>query len=256
MQEAPFKLIITVLSASLFLCLLVAAVFLLYRIFLKRKNALIVENKQLKAAHERRLIQAQLDIQEHTFNKISEEIHDNIGQKLSLVRLQLNALQSAQLEEKIAVTDALLETAISELRSLSHNLNSNYIRDVGLEEALRQLLQYIERTGLCKVEFQPDNEWKLDEERSVVLYRIIQELIQNTIKHAHASLISLAMFAEGKQLFIKLKDNGCGFDTSLTGKGIGLENVFSRARIIEANVQISSSPNSGTTISIQLPETI
>ena len=255
MQEAPFKLIITVLSASLFLCLLVGAGILLYRIFLKRKNALLVENAQLKMTHERKLLQTQLDIQEHTFNKISEEIHDNIGQKLSLVRLQLNALETSRLEERIAVTDALLETAIAELRSLSHNLNSNYIREVGLEEALRQLFSYIDRTGRYKVDFDPDNGWSLDEEKSIILYRIIQELIQNIFRHAEARAISMRMFTDETKLFIKLKDDGRGFDTKESANGIGLQNVMSRAKIIDADIQINSSIGAGTTVTIQLPVT-
>ena len=207
---------------------------------------------------EQTMLQSQLEIQENTFNYISGEIHDNIGQILSLTRINLNRLAETTPSEILSKTDSLLGKAISDLRHLSHNLNSSNLLEFGIIEALAHLLQQIEKTGKFKTEL-IDNETIINfisNDYSLILYRMIQELLNNIIKHANAThiIISVKMI-DHKVCLLTVSDDGKGFDVSEVlnqKKGIGLNNIFSRAKMINAIVTIKSKEPTGTNIFIQI----
>jgi signal transduction histidine kinase len=127
--------------------------FLLFLQNSRRKFQYEQELQLIQTRFEKTLLETQLEIQEQTFTQISQEIHDNIGQVLSLVRLNVNRFSVAVDEEKINQTDRLLGQAITDLRQLSHNLNSDYLQRAGLMEALAQLLNNLERTGKFTTKF-------------------------------------------------------------------------------------------------------
>src|SRR5688572_14715923 len=118
MQKEKLDLIISVIAASLFVLLLVISILFLFRIYLKRKNKLLLEKERMNIEFEQTLLKSKLEIQEHTFNEISREIHDNIGQVLSLVRINLNTLKAPDDTEKVNLMDELMGKAIADLRSL------------------------------------------------------------------------------------------------------------------------------------------
>jgi signal transduction histidine kinase len=254
MQENKYQIIFSIISASVFVLLIVLTTFLLFRIYLKKKNKLIQEKQLLKVQYDQMLLQSQLEIQEQAFTLISEEIHDNIGQVLSLVRLNLNTLGSQPAEEKINSTDALLGKAISDLRNLSHNLNSHFISNVGLTEALRQLLDHLHKTGQFDTQFHTnDYNWEISEGQLIIVYRTIQELINNIIKHAAATEITIRLTENLDRKMITISDNGKGFDPlNLSSEGLGLQNIKKRAAMIQADIEIKSAINEGTSITILL----
>ncbi len=205
----------------------------------------------IQTRFEKTLLETQLEIQEQTFTQISQEIHDNIGQVLSLVRLNVNRLSIAVNEEKITETDRLLGQAITDLRQLSHNLNSDYLQRAGLTEALGQLLSNLERTGKFTTRFSCYADTiHLKNDATIILYRIVQEAINNIIKHADASQVSISIEEDNGMLCIVVSDNGKGFDTSAVKGGIGLKNILSRAQMIGATVEMKSEPNAGTSVII------
>jgi signal transduction histidine kinase len=123
-------------------------------VFLRRQRKNRQEKEEMRNRFERTLLKTQLEIQEQAFSYISQEIHDNIGQVLSLVRLNLNTLGNApQMEQKVEQTDELLGKAIKDLRDLSHNLQNNRIHDIGIVESIRQLLASLEKTGQNRTSF-------------------------------------------------------------------------------------------------------
>ncbi len=209
----------------------------------------------MKNRFERTLLKTQLEIQEQAFAYISQEIHDNIGQILSLVRLNLNTFGSVVSEEKLNQTDDLLGKAIKDLRDLSHNLQKNRIHDIGIVESIRQLLLSIEKTGQYKTSFQAsDNFHILDPNTDIILYRMIQEIINNIIKHASATFIDIEIKSEAEMTVLRIGDNGIGFDISMLKlqdrSGIGLQNIINRAKTIDAVVDVKSEPGNGTTITL------
>lgn len=214
-----------------------------------RKNKLLFENERIKKEFEKTLLNTKLEIQEQTLSHVSQEIHDNIGQALSLVRLQLNSSP-----EDLENTDELLGKAITDLRILSHSLNTNHVKEQGFISSLKNLLHQLEKTKLYKIHFSFDDfENQMSDEESLILFRIIQEVLNNITKHANATVINIKLATVGSKSEIYIADNGKGFDIStVKANGLGLKNISERVKIIGGKLHISSNPGKGTEIKISL----
>lgn len=247
-EEAIFTIIVVVL-VLVFLAIL-------FLVFLarnnNRKNRLLFENERIKKEYEETLLHTQLEIQEQTLNHVSREIHDNIGQTLSLARLQIN---SSEANEDTEAADQLLGKAIADLRTLSHSLNTNHIKENGFTESLKTLLGQFEKTGKFKVDFRNENQnFELPDDEGLIVFRVIQEVLNNITKHAKADAINVWLQQERNTGIIRIEDNGCGFDMNGNeAKGIGLRNIADRIRIIGGKLMVHSEINKGTTIEISLP---
>jgi len=256
MPRPQEDILISIVVASVFFILIGSFLLLIVFVFLRRQRKNREEKEEMKNRFERTLLKTQLEIQEQAFSYISQEIHDNIGQILSLVRLNLNTFDTVVSEEKLNQTDELLGKAIKDLRDLSHNLQKNRIYDIGIVESIRQLLISIEKTGQYQTSFlASDNFHILDPSTDIILYRMIQEIINNIIKHASASTIDVEIKNEQDTTIIRISDNGIGFDTSLLQQersGIGLQNIINRAKTIDASVDVKSEPGNGTTITLNI----
>lgn len=253
MPETKSQIILSIIVASIFMLLIVIAGFLLFRIYLKKKNSLLLEKEKIRQAYEQTLINAKLEIQEQAFTQISHEIHDNIGQVLSLVRLNINTMGLP--EERIAVTDELLGRAITDLRELSHRLNTTYIREIGLTAAIQQLLDNLSKTRQFKTLLEGITvDTFINEERSMILFRMVQEVVNNIIRHAKATTIHVAISTEPNGFLLTITDNGIGFHThSLQqSNGLGIRNMRERATMINAAFNIESSPGKNTVVTIKV----
>jgi len=212
---------------------------------------LILEKQRMSVQFEQTLMTSKLEIQEQTFTYIGREIHDNIGQVLSLVRLNLNTLTASTDEPKLTLMDELLGKAITDLRSLSHLLDTDYIRTEGWGTAVEKLFQDLERSGKYSITTHIEEDLPvLGNEKSIILFRIIQEVINNIIKHAGATAIDLDAEKEGSQIAIRIKDNGKGFDKLNSGGGRGIRNMESRSEMIDATINFDSQPGNGTLVTI------
>ena len=256
MPRQQEDILITIVVASVFFILIGSFLLLIVFVFLRRQRKNKEEKEEMRNRFEQTLLKTQLEIQEQAFAYISQEIHDNIGQILSLVRLNLNTFESVVTEEKINQTDELLGKAIKDLRDLSHNLQNNRIHSIGIIESIRQLLISLEKTGRFTTSFRTsDNFHILDANTDIILYRMIQEIINNIIKHAVANAIDIEINNENESglTSVRISDNGIGFDTTLLQQvrpGIGLQNIINRAKMINASVDVKSVPGNGTTITL------
>ncbi len=247
-EEVIFTIIVVILV------LVFIAIFFL--VFLarnnNRKNRLLYENERIRKEFEQTLLNTQLEIQEQTLNHVSREIHDNIGQTLSLARLQINTSEPT---EDTEAADQLLGKAIADLRTLSHSLNTNHIKENGFLESLRALLRQFEKTGKFKVEFVNNEEhFEIGDDAGLIVFRVIQEILNNITKHANADKISVVLGDDKGGTIIRIADNGRGFDMNgLKGKGIGLRNIAERIRVVGGKFSINSEINKGTKIEISLP---
>lgn len=251
MQQEKIDLIISVVATSLFILLLVISVFFLFRIYLKRKNKLLLEKERMNIEFEQTLLKSQLEIQEHTFNEISREIHDNIGQVLSLVRINVNTLRAPAEAEKLELMDELLGKAIVDLRNLSHSLDADHIRNKGWTGAVSKLLNDLHKSGKYKVVISIDEELpELGSDRPIILFRMIQEVINNIIRHADADTIYFNAKKVNGNLEIEINDNGKGFDPGYMSPGVGLQNLKNRSKMINAGLSINSQHGTGTEVKI------
>jgi signal transduction histidine kinase len=256
MPKQQEDILITIVVASVFFILIGSFVLLVVFVFLRRQRKNKEEKEEMRNRFEQTLLKTQLEIQEQAFAYISQEIHDNIGQILSLARLNLNTFGDLVPEAKFNQTDDLLGKAIKDLRDLSHNLQNNRIHDIGIIESIRQLLISLEKTGRFATSFHTsDNFHILDVNTDIIIYRMIQEIINNIIKHASADQIDVAIHNEAETTIIRISDNGIGFDTGLLNQersGIGLLNIINRAKTINATVDVKSVPGNGTTITLYI----
>jgi signal transduction histidine kinase len=258
------KEIMTIVMVGSFVTLLLVAFLISFIYFYQRRHFQFLREKEaIRSQYQEELLRTQLEIQEATFRTISEEIHDNIGQTLSFVKLSLNTMTpvlTAAQENKWQESKELLTKVIQDLRSLSRTLNTDFIREIGLTGAIRQQLSLLERTALYQLTFEVAGDKRsLPVSQELVLYRVIQELLNNIVKHAEARSIRITMQYDADHLAISVEDNGKGFNPEelqpKDGVGIGLRNIRNRISMIHGTVSIQSIKDQGTTVCIQLPKT-
>ena len=214
----------------------------------------------MQTKFDQELLQTQLEIQEQTLKNISQEIHDNIGQALSLAKLNLGTfdpIEDKSISTKIDDTKNLVGKAISDLRDLSRSMHGDRIAELGLKESIANELKILQNTGQFNTSLDIQGSYyKMDTQKEMVLFRIMQEALHNSIKHAKAKDITVIMEYGEKKFTLSVVDNGTGFDPQKLQsqeKGIGLKSMQNRAALIDGIFSIHSSNNKGTTISICLP---
>ncbi len=250
MQNEDQDIIVAILIGSLFILLFGLATFMIW--YFKKKRKFIVEKEIREAYFKQTLLEAQLEMQEHTFRIISQEIHDNVGQILSLAKLNLNiiALEQNENESYHTIKD-LVTNAIAELRDLGTGYYADRLVDEGLIPAMRHQLNQLNKTGLFTTSFQTEMESVTVEKNKIIfLHRMIQKVLNNVVKHAGADHVSMYIFRKNENVHITVKDNGKGFTKKDPGfkPGIGLSSIQQRASMIGAKAEITSVPGSGTTV--------
>ena len=250
------------IGATLFFALLFFFFFLFFRNVLRKQNAMLLREQQLQSQYQQTLLQTQLEIQEQTFKNISQEIHDNIGQALTLAKLNLNTMPPASegIQEKIGTTKELVSKAIVDLRDLSRSLNTDYVTDIGLQKAIEYEMGLISKSSNIITNMQIEGDpFRMDKQKELILFRITQEVLNNTIKHAGATAIHAIIKYGSKEFLLTVTDNGKGFlmadaqSENQNSSGLGLRNMDNRAKLIGATFSMSSLPEKGTEVKIILP---
>ena len=260
----PVKDIIQVLlTATLFTIVLAGVILLLVKLFARMRKRQVPVRQLTGNEMETQLLKSQLELQEQTLQHISQEIHDNIGQALTFVKLNINTIDLYKIEEtqnKLAESKELITKAIQDLRNLSKTLNTDFINEAGLAACIEYQLHFLEKTGLYTTRFYMSESWcKSQPETEIVLFRVIQELLNNIVKHAEATVIEVSMECRKNKLVIAVNDNGKGFmlppDASANcEKGLGLGNIKKRIAIIQGTIIIDSTPGKGTRVLIEIPQ--
>jgi signal transduction histidine kinase len=213
--------------------------------------------KELKHQHENELLKAQIQVQENTFQNISREIHDNIGQKLTLAKLQLNTLlqnNNSIDTQYINNIVQLIGVSLNDLRDLSRSMSSDFIAQNGLIKAIEEEIGLINKTLYHQFKLTiTGNTVFLDAEKEIILFRIIQESLNNIVKHAEATIVNIDIHFTNSDMCIAISDNGIGFDLTNANDGNGLINIKNRAISINAIIEIQSVKNTGTKVTIKLP---
>jgi len=260
MPDANQQITSTII-AGIFILLFVGVGFIAMIVYYNYRRRLTAqEKKAMKAQFDQQLMQARLEVQEQAFTHISEEIHDNVGQLLSLAKMQLSSIGESDLVDHDTLLSARenVARAIRELRNLSKSLHTGHIRALGIRQAAEEEGQRINRAGLLLVSVTSEgSEHDIPEDKQLILFRIIQECLQNCVKHADATNVNIGFTWYPDQLRVRVRDDGKGFDPEITlrgpAKGLGLQNIRNRARLTGGSGIISSKPGEGTTVTVMMP---
>lgn len=204
----------------------------------------------ITAEYEKTILSVEKEIREQTLVQVGLELHDNIGQILSLTKLTLSHSDP----ERIQDAKKLLSKAIKEVRSLSKSINVEWANEVNLKDFIEDELGKITRLGFCETRFKLNGEsLNLDKNIKLVLIRMIQECLNNAIKHASPEWIRITIDHRPHEMEITIQDNGIGFDLSQTSDGLGMSNMESRMKTIGGRVVVSSVLHHGTEVRLILP---
>ncbi len=238
-----------ILIASVILTVIIVVMIFLFIIFQKRKNSLLLQQKEAEKKYETAIAETQVEIREETLRNISWELHDNIGQLLTLAKIQVSLAQDdpRKLQE---VTDTITKS-LTELRALSKLINPDAIKSLSLTEAITLEIERFNRLQFIKATITSNEEIEiLDDKVEIIIFRILQEFFTNTVKHSKASHLHVNVHYDKDKLVIHAKDDGVGFNSkdSNSMQGIGLCNIQNRGKLIQADVQLDSEEGKGTAI--------
>lgn len=234
---------------------------------LRNKHRLLKQSEQMyqqqiiQLEKERKLVAVQslMKGQEEERSRLAKDLHDGVGGLLSGVKLSLSNMKGNVFlteENAEAVTKIIvqLDSSISELRRVSHNMMPEALIKYGLKEALENYCESIDRSGRLNVRLQIYNlDQRLEQDTEIILYRIVQELLNNAIKHAEAKEVLVQLIREKDRFTLTVEDDGKGFDPNDNAhrQGAGLQNVLARAGYLNGTVDVRSRPDEGTSVTIE-----
>lgn len=233
---------------TIFLLVLFVVVFFIA--FQRKKNKFIKERFEAAQRYQNELAKSQIEIQEQVLKNIAWELHDNVGQLLSVANMQLNILMSTLPEAYIAQireTRGLVQESVQEIRSLSKVLNNDVILKNGLLDSLKVELDRFKRLGYLDSSLKIiGNEVPIKNESEIIIFRIIQEFLSNVLKHAKASKLLVGLDYRKDFLEITVIDDGIGFDQEVITKNSGMETMKKRAELLNSQFSITSKEGKGT----------
>ncbi|TCJ17038.1 PAS domain S-box protein [Flaviaesturariibacter flavus] len=209
-------------------------------------------------SHQRQLTQATIDSSERERTEIGKELHDNIGQQLTTIKLYLDLAKATADEETlemVALANRNISDVINEIRALCRNLIPSTLGDLGLEESINDLVYTITRTQHLRIRFSCEgfDEESVPDNRKLMFFRILQEQLNNIVKHAGATRVDITLGREGGTAFLRVADDGKGFDPASVRRGLGLTNMENRAGMFGGTVEIQSVSGKGSTITVAVP---
>ena len=241
------------IAAIIALAMLSLGIWLFFHQRQKLKNKEIVA---LQQQQEITKLEALIDGEEKERRRIAQELHDGINGDLSAIKFRILGIDESNLSsddrENLTTTVEMIDQSCAQVRSISHNLMPASIIDFGLVETVQQYCSKISQTHPLELDFQYfGDQATLPKKSETVIYRIIQELINNIIKHSQATSALVQMNFHENELFITVEDNGIGFDVKNAKNGLGLKNIESRLQLLKAGLEIDSS-GKGTSFQINI----
>ena len=219
----------------------------------------IIRQHRKKLDLHKQNILAQITAKEQDRGRIAHDLHDELGPLLSSVKLRINIFELTDPDDKIQIEkiNDNIDKVISRIREISHDLMPVDLINTGLVTALKEYINSIDR-NIVQIDFSSPEHIELNEQASVNVYRIIQEGIYNTIKHAQATNLEVFIKPEKNKTVITLMDNGIGFDPAeITNKsGLGLKSIHSRTKLLNGKIFLNSKRGTGTELIFEIPYSI
>ena len=245
----------TIIVSTLMLLLLIAGVVIILVVAHRRNSAQEVRMAQMQLEYERELRNVQFEVQEQALVNVGRELHDNIGQLLTLVHIQLEHLryEDPQVETRLVPVSRTISDTIEEVRRLSKSLNSDMLEFQGLVSMIQLEIDRLRQVINFEVTWNFDTEPQLNKDQKVIVFRIFQEVVNNTIKHAKCTHLGITISSADKFRMV-MTDDGLGFDFEQkirSARGSGLKNMLKRAEFARLECQVDSIEGRGTTFVLQ-----
>ncbi|HNQ11756.1 MAG TPA: tetratricopeptide repeat protein [Bacteroidia bacterium] len=246
-----------VLIAIAAIILLFAYVLFMYK---KARQEKLIQTERMAMQEQRS--KAVIEAEENERQRIARELHDGVGQMIAAIKLNFQNVVSDKAKsevlysDKVANVNSMIDECAKEVRSISHNMMPNVLIRSGLVKAVRDFIDKISSTGLLRMELQVVGmEERMDPTFEHILYRVLQEIVSNIVKHAQANHVSIQFIRHDQHLTLMIEDNGKGFniDQKENFSGMGLKNIQSRIEYLNGEVHFDSFPGKGTTVSIEIP---
>ncbi len=243
------------------LALLIVSIFIAYLIISNQKIKSSIKIQKEILRQQDIATKAIIEAEERERKRIASDLHDGIGQMFSAVRMNLSSITNdidfikTDKKELFEKTIDLVDESCKEVRSISHNMMPNVLLRSGLTSAVRDFVSKIDNSILnVNLETSGLNE-RLDSNIETVLYRVIQESVNNVIKHSGANQLDIQMNIDDSEITVTIEDNGKGFDVSNKDnfEGIGLKNIITRVEFLKGTVEWDSTPGNGTLVAIHIP---
>lgn len=244
--------LVPVISGTILFVLL--TIFVIYFILLYRRTNLKLhwERERLK----QELLRVENEVQEQTLQNVSRELHDNFGQVASLIKINL-MMATKELPEggldKVNDSLELLKQLIGDIKALSASLDGEKIKEIGWVPAIREEIERINKIGGTQISIEVPSEAALKPDQEVILYRVLQEIFNNTLKHANAENAWLSIKDDHRKVVISYRDDGKGFDPDTIRRGSGLNNMEARCQMIGGAFALKSERGTGSSIEISIP---
>ncbi len=256
-QENLFPAIIVVSLIFLVICI---GLIMFVNLFNDRRKKHVIEKQMMQQQFDSEILKVHIEVQEQTMQTLAADLHDNIGQLLSLTNLTLGSIDLKDSEKsahKIDTSVNLINTSIKELRDLAKLFNGEQLVEISLLHAIQQEISWLERSDRYQINAHIDLPIQgiKSPNKDLIILRVLQEIFNNIIKHAEASLISIKAHLSKSIFYLQVTDNGVGFDyekmNQLKG-GLGLNSLYKRVQLADGQINIRSTTN-GTDITIEIP---
>lgn len=247
----PENIINLIVFFVLLALLLAVTVVFIYTYSKKRILGEEIKRNELELKHKTQMLHAVLIAQEEERRIIARDLHDDIGSTLNIIHLNANRIAEGGIatNDEKAVVDtivSLTSKTIQSTRQISHRLLPPVLEKFGIGPALQELFDDVAVAGSIAANCQLQvNEGHLDDEQKLNIFRITQELVNNSIRHGKATEITLEIAESGKGLYFSYRDNGKGFDAAKASKGLGLTNIENRAEMLNADIKFKAEEGKG-----------
>lgn len=253
---SPSDIMLIVAASAVLLLILLITVIILFVYYQRKKLKFILDKQESEKRYLEELSKSQLETQEQTFKNIGWELHDNVGQLLSVANMQLNVLStnlSDDLKPKLKDSQDVLKKSLAEVRALSKSLNSDVIKNLGLIQSIENELNRFNKLNFLNATLTvkgDENTDVVNDKDQIIIFRIIQEFFSNSIKHSKAKNLDVILEYLPNELFISVTDDGIGFDEEQIQKGSGLLNMKGRAELINADLDLKSLKGKGVSLTL------
>lgn len=251
------EIIATLTVLSLIILIFIIGVLLFVSLYRKRKIIYEKEKAETEKQHQLDLLNTEVQSQRQTMQHIGQEIHDSVAQKLTLASIYIQRMQfenkAPDAKEGLDSISKIINDSLVELKQLSQNLIDSRIQNASLSELVNMECAQVNATGICKAGYEGEENPPISIAVKSSLLRIIQEFIQNSIKHAACKQIRIHLQQFADKLELQLTDDGKGFDIATVRKGAGLDNIRRRIQALGGTYNFDSSVATGTKLYVVIP---
>lgn len=254
-QESSSLILYGGMLGMFFLAIAIVSFVLIYKKRLLQQQMKLQEER---LAHQQQLLQSSIKIQDEERKRFAADLHDEIGGGISSILLSVERIKKEQASQPELVSKSekvrdQLNDLLQKVREISYNIMPPTLQDFGLHEAISDLCYSISESSLFKIHYEWNgSEKRLEFSQELAIYRIIQELLTNSIKHSEAKNVAITIENSDEKFELYVKDDGKGFNPETLHKGAGIKNINDRAAIIGAQLSLSGVIGEGTIITLYL----